>query len=233
MTDPQSDPVEKPKKRGPYSAQDKKTEKRLVGIEQLLLALLAEEADIAAELGAGGYTVEVLNAQVLEQKNVFGIFVAQGEAKFEKTAATKAYLAADKAARTYYRSVRTQSKSAFMKDPDGRGKLRLNGVEPNGQKDFIGATRALVTEGSKPEFAVRLARKGVTAAKLTKLNGLIDALEAADLAQEKAKAAAPAATAERDATAQELFDWEAEFRMFAKGQFGDRPEILKRWGISK
>jgi hypothetical protein len=233
MTEPQPKPVEEPVKRGPYSAQDKKTERRLISLEQLLLALLAEPADIAAELAEGGYTPKALTDKVTEQKSAFGIFVAQGEAKYTQTALTKAFKAADRSLRTYYRRVRAKAKSAFMKDPDGRGKLRLNGTEPNGLNDLIGAGRALVLEGSKPEFATRLAAKGVSAATLTQLSGLIDALEAADLAQEKAKAASPTATAERDAAAQNLFDWEAEFKMFAKGQFGDRPEILRRWGVIK
>ena len=232
MAADESNPIE-PKPVIKRSAQDTKTEKRLVGVEQLLLALLAEPADIAAELAEGSYTADSLQAKLEEQRSAFNIFVAQGEARYTKTASTKAFQAADKAARTYYRTIRTQSKSAFMKDPDGRGKLRLNGAEPNGLKDLIGAARALTVEGSKPEFAAQLARKGVTAAKLTKLSNLIDALEAADLAQETAKAAAPTATAERDAAAQDLFDWEAEFKLFAKGQFGDRLEILKRWGIIK
>jgi hypothetical protein len=118
-----------------------------------------------------------------------------------------------------------------MKDPVGRQFVGLDGREPDSLPNFIGAARKLTASGSKPGYAEKLAKKGVTAAKLADLNAKLDALEAADAAQEAAKAAAPKATAKRDASAQELADWVAEFKTFAKAQFKDRPDILKRWGL--
>ena len=76
-----------------------------------------------------------------------------------------------------------------------------------------------------------LAKKGVTAVKLADLGAKLDALEAANQAQEDAKAAAGKALAQRNASAQLVFDWVAEFRMFAKAEFKDQPDVLKRWGL--
>ena len=106
--------------------------------------------------------------------------------------------------------------------------MGLNGSEPKDQQSFIAAATALVEQGKNEEYAVRLAKKGVTAAKLTDLETKIDAWMAADQAQTNALAATPEATAKRDAAAKELFDWLGEYKQFARTQFKDQPAIAKR-----
>ena len=123
------------------------------------------------------------------------------------------------------------AKAAFLNDPDGRSQLGLAGVEPVPLNNLIGAIEALIERGAKPEYAARLAKKAVTPAKLADLAAKLAALKAADQAQEEAKRAAPLATAARNAAAQELAAWVREFKAFAKAQFSDRPDLLKRWGL--
>ena len=227
--EPQSapEPAPAPKRR---SAQDKKMEADIIGAEQLINALQAEQ-EVKAELAEGGYAPEELSRVLLVQKKAFNDYLAHGEAEGAQKASTRAMQAAERSVRTTYRQLRGLGKAAFMKDPNGRQQLRLDGREPDSLPNFIGAARALAQTGLKPEYAAKLAKKGVTAAKLAALSSQLDALEAADLAQETAKAAAPKARLQRDTAAQELFDWVAEFKLFAKSQFKDRPEVLKRWGI--
>ncbi len=215
----------------PRSAQDRKMEQAIIGAEQLA-KILPTETELAAELAEGGYAAAELQLFDGLQKTAFTDFVTQGQAEAEQKAATLRFKAADKAARRTYAVVRTKGKAAFMKDPVGRQYVGLDGREPDSLLGFIGSGRKLIKSGAEPGYAEKLAKKGVTAAKLADLGAKLDALEAADAAQEAAKAAAPKARVQRDASAQALFDWVAEFKMFAKGQFGDRPDILKRWGLT-
>ncbi len=227
--EPTSTPEPKPVS-SPRSAQDRKMEKDIIGAEQLAKILPAETA-LAAGLAEGGYTPAELTRFAGLQQQALADFVVQGEAEATQKIATKAFTAADKAARAVYAKLRGLGKAAFMKDPAGRQFVGLDGREPDGLQNFIGAARKLTNSGSKPGYAEQLAKKGVTAAKLADLSAKLDALEAADAAQEAAKAAAPKARIQRDASAQALADWLAEFKTFAKVQFKDQPDVLKRWGF--
>jgi hypothetical protein len=228
-SEPTTNPVEKPAAR-PRSAQDRKMERDIIAAGQLA-GILPTETELAADLAEGGYTtVELTRFGTLQQK-ALADFVTQGQVEAEQKAATQNYQAADKAARAAYAKLRGLGKSAFMKDPVGRQFVGLDGREPDGLQSFLGAARKLTMSGKEPGYAEKLAKKGVTAAKLSDLGAKLDALEAADAAQEAAKAAAPKARARRDQSAKELFDWVSEFKVFAKAQFKDHPDALKRWGF--
>ena len=172
------EPTPAPKRR---SAQDKKLEADIIRAEQLINALQAEQ-EVKTDLAEGGYAPEELTRISLVQKKALGDYLAHGEAEGAQKAATRAMQSAERSVRTTYRKLRGLGKAAFMKDPNGRQQLRLDGREPDGLPNFIGAARALAQTGLKPEYAAKLAKKGVTAAKLAALSSKIDALESADLA---------------------------------------------------
>jgi len=96
---------------------------------------------------------------------------------------------------------------------------------------LINAVSALLTNAPQPDYATRLNQRAVTAAKLQNLRTKLDALKAADLAQEDGKAAASKAVAQRDLAAAALKEWMTEFRAFVKVQFKDQPDVLKSWGL--
>jgi hypothetical protein len=225
MTTEPSTPPEEPAVPRVRSAQDKTMESRLIAAEQLGKVLL-DETEVSEELEEGSYDqVELLRFTMMQKKG-WDDFVIQGQTAVEQKIATKKFNAANRAARGTFTKFRGMGKSAFMKDPEGRQAVGLNGVEPDSLTLLIGAGRKLTTAGGKPEYAEKLAK-----VKLADLSAKLDALEAADQAQEAAKAAAGKALAQRNASAQLVFDWVAEFRTFAKAQFKDRPDVLKRWGI--
>ena len=205
-------------------------ETKLIVAGQLGKALL-EETGVTAELKEGSYDQPELLRFTELQKKGWDDFVIQGQAAAEQKIATKKFNAANRSARGTFTKFRGMGKSAFMKDPEGRQAVGLNGGEPDSFALLIGAGRKLTAAGGKPEYAVMLAKKGVTAVKLADLGAKLDALEAANQAQEDAKAAAGKALAQRNASAQLVFDWVAEFRMFAKAEFKDQPDVLKRWGL--
>jgi hypothetical protein len=111
--------------------------------------------------------------------------------------------------------------------PHGSG---LTGREPRDLAGQLNAADALARNGVLPPHADKLAKRGVTAAKLQDLQTKVAALKEADRQQEAAKAATPRATAKRDDAVAALSAWLVEFKAFAKVQFKDRPDILKRWG---
>jgi len=212
------------------STQDRIMENKIIAAEQLA-KILPAETDLAETLSEADYGAqELVRFDTLQQK-AWKDYGAQGLAAGEQKNATKRFLASEKAARKSFVKERGKGKAAFMKDPIGREIVGLNGTIPGSLIGLIGAGRKLAGAVDKPEYAVKLAKKGVTAAKLADLGVKLDALEAADQEQVLAKSAASVALLQRNASAQELFDWVAEFRTFAKAEFKDHPEILKRWGF--
>ena len=210
--EPTSTPESKPVS-SPRSAQDRKMEKDIIGAEQLA-RILPTETDLAAELAEGGSpdrTGAVFSITAAGPGRLYRSRRGRGDTKNRH----QNLQSADKSARAAYSKLRGLGKSAFMKDPEGRQFVGLDGREPDSLPNFIGAARNLANSGSRPGYAEKLAKKGVTAARLADLSAKLDALEAADAAQEAAKAAAPKARVKRDASAQEISDWIAEFKTFA------------------
>ena len=190
----------------------------------------AGEVEAAAELAEGDYTPEVFKTVATPlQVEALNKFAARQAADGAKSAATTAVQIAEKNAWTLFTKDRDLSRSAFLKDPAARKALGLSGRAPQSLDELITAARTLVKEGqSNQVYAARLASKAVTPAKLAQLSTAVDALVEANLAQEAALAAAPQATKERDLAYQALKAWMSEYRAFAKAQFKDRPDVLKR-----
>jgi hypothetical protein len=195
--------------------------------EQVILAALGND-EAAPLLAEGGYTPEELQAGLALQKAAMQGFIARQEADAQQIAATRDFKAADKAAHATYTRLRGFGKSAFMKDAVGREALGLSGTEPQDQQKFLTAATALVEQGKNEPYATKLARKSVTAAKLSDFAGKLDDWKAANQAQTDAIEGVPEATAARDAAAKTLFDWLAEYKQFARTQFKEQPALAKR-----
>jgi len=225
-TDP-SEPTSTPKSR---AAQDKKLINDSGAAGQTIRAVMAD-TEAAAELTAGGYPPEELSRGLGLQKTLEDDLAERQAADGAETAANRAYKSADRALHTTYSTVRGLSRSAFLKDPAALETLGLAGREPRDMEQIMGAVDRLLKNAPLPDYAAKLTRRGVTAAKLQGLQAKLEALQEADRVQEAAKSATPKVTARRDAAAKVLFDWLVEFKAFARAQFKDRPDILKRWGI--
>ncbi len=222
-------PETKPAPR-PRSAQDKQLAKETAAAGQTIRAVIAD-TEAASELAEGGYAALELNRglalQEVAQEALAERLVADGA----QDASTKAYLAAQKSLTTTYSKLRGLARSAFLKNADALKTLGLTGREPRDLAGQLNAADALARNSVLPPYADKLAARGVTAAKLQDLQTKITALQEADRLQEAAKAATPRATAKRDAAITALSTWLTEFKAFAKAQFKDRPDILKRWGL--
>ncbi len=222
-------PATKPAPR-PRSAQDKQLAKETAAAGQTIRAVMAD-TEAAPELAEGGYAALELSRGLALQEAAQEALAERLVADGAQDAATKAYLAAQKALTTTYSKLRGLARSAFLKNTDALTALGLTGREPRDLAGQLNAADALARNGVLPPYADKLAKRGVTAAKLQDLQTKVAALQEADRQQEAAKAATPRATAKRDAAVAALSAWLAEFKTFAKAQFKDRPDILKRWGF--
>ena len=225
-TEPNTTPKEQPSPK-PRSAQDKRLANDLSLAEQTILAALGND-EAAPLLAEGGYTPVELQAGLALQKAAMQAFIARQQADAQQIAASRDFKAADKAARSTYTRLRGFARSAFMKDAAGREALGLGGTEPKDQQRFLTAATALVEQGKDEPYATKLAKKSVTAAKLTDFAAKLDAWKVADQAQTDAIEAVPDATAARDAAAKTLFDWLAEYKQFARTQFKAQPTMAGR-----
>jgi hypothetical protein len=229
-----TDPVEPKPTRQPRSPQDKQQAKEIAANGQTLDAVIADAGTPGPTINAlteGGYALPELKRgkglQVTAQASLSAHLAASGA----KDAATKAYLSAEKAFLSVYTTLRGLARSAFLKNTSALTTLGVSGTQPRDMLGLINAANALLDNAPKPEYADKLNRRAVTAAKLQNLRTKLDALKAADQVQEDSKGAASKAVVDRDQAAAALKAWMTEFKAFAKIQFKDQPDVLKSWGL--
>jgi hypothetical protein len=218
----------------PRSPQDKRQAREIATAGQIIRAVTADaenDAAIGLALTEGGYTAAELNRADGLQEAAQAALAEQLAVGGTKDAANKAYAAAEKSLTTLYLNLRGLARSAFLKDRASLVKLGISGNAPRSLADLLNASETLVRNAPLPLYADKLTRRGVTAAKLQNLQARLAALQEADRVQEAAKGALPPATAKRNAAALALNDWLVEFKAFAKVQFKDQPDVLKRWGL--
>ncbi len=227
-------PVDSPSARTPRAPQDKAQAKEIIAFGQTLSAVLRDVSapgPIADALIEGGFTeAEIQNGADLQVEATAALsdhLAALGA----KLTATKVYLAAEKGYVSVYTNVRGLARSAYLKDSGALTALGIAGVQPRDMKSLIKVGHDFLKNAVLPEYAVRLAKRGVTTAKLQNLQTRLSALEAADTAQEDAKGVALQATTRRERVAAALKAWMIEFKAFAKVQFKDQPDVLKSWGL--
>ena len=234
-TDPvDPEPVDPKTSRQPRSPQDKQQAKEIAANGQTLDAVITDAGTpgpIADALAEGGYALPELHRgqglQVAAQSSLSAHLAASGA----KDAGTKAYLSAEKAFLAVYTTLRGLARTAFLKNTAALTTLGVSGTQPRDMLSLINAANALLDNASQPEYADKLNRRAVTAAKLQNLRTRLDALKAADQVQEDSKGAASKATVQRDQSAAALKAWMIEFKAFAKIQFKDQPDVLKSWGL--
>lgn len=227
-------PVEVKPIRQPRSPQDKAQAKEIAANGQTLIAVIADASApgaITDALAEGGYTLAELNRgqglHAAAQAALSQHLAAAGD----KDAATKAYLAAEKAFVTLYTTLRGLARTAFLKNPAALTALGIAGTQPRDMLGLINAANALLDNAARPEYTGKLTQRAVTAAKLQNLRAKLDALKAADQVQEDGKGAASKAVVQRDQAAAALKEWMTEFKAFVKVQFKDQPDVLKSWGL--
>jgi hypothetical protein len=229
-------PIEPKPARQPRSPQDKQQAREIAATGQSIRAVAAdarEDPVIGAALTQGGFPLTELQRAGDLHEDAQATLAEHLAVEAIKDEANKTYAAAEKSLTTDYLNLRGLSRSAYLKDRAALENLGISGNAPRSLADLITASELLIRNAPLPLYVAKLTARGVTPARLTALQTRLAALEEADRVQEKALKDVPPVVARRNAAAAALNAWFVEFKAFAKVQFKDRPDLLKRWGLKK
>jgi hypothetical protein len=212
------------------SNQDQRIADRIAAVRQML-TLAQSDQELAALLAGRGYDAARLAEGLALQDAAQAAFTGRQRAAAEQTAATAALVAADAAARRAYNDFRITARAVFPA-PAASQALGLAGAASEDLQKFLTAARTSYDVAlNTAAYLTELARFGYAQAALEAARGLLDALAAADAAQEAAKAAALQATRQRDAAVADLDAWLRRFRTVAKIAVRGRPDLGVRLGL--
>jgi len=216
-------------KRG-RSNQDQRIADRIASAGQTLL-LAQSDSELAALLAGRGYDAARLAEGQALQSAAQAAFTGRQRAAAEQTAATAALVAAGVAARRAYSDFRITARAVFPA-PAANLALGLAGAASEDLQKFLTAARTSYDVAlNTAAYLTELARFGYAQAALETARGLLDALAAADAAQEGAKAAALQATRQRDEAAAALDAWLRRFHAIAKIAARGRPDLALKLGL--
>jgi hypothetical protein len=187
-----------------------------------ILAALAAFGYDAARLGAGRALYEDALALVNAQKAEYGD-------QYEASAAVRA--AWDAADAAYSASLKV-ARVALQDDPKAHAALMLGGARKQSLSGWIEQATAFYTNllGDAGLMAA-MAAFGYTQAKLEAEQALVQAVVAANLAQEKEKGEAQDATKQRDAKLDALDAWMSDFKAIAQVALEENAQWLEKLGF--
>lgn len=194
---------------------------RLSIAEQLLAAQIAidgsmADAEILTAVSPFGYPLERFQAARALYEEAGTLMNVQKREYGEQYGATQAMEAAWEAANAAYTVTLKIARIAFKNDPDARQSLMLGGVRKRSFYGWLEQVFALYGNmiGHADSMAA-MAPFGYDQAKLEAEAALVEAARAANLAQEREKGEAHAATRARDAKLDELNEWVADYKVIA------------------
>ncbi|MEO1620873.1 MAG: hypothetical protein AAFU53_07535 [Cyanobacteria bacterium J06632_3] len=135
------------------------------------------------------------------------------------------------AKKSYIRWVKV-SRVALKGDSGAATQLDLSGKRKESLSGWLAQAKQFYNNALNDKTILkRLQDFGITEQKLK--NGLkeIEAIEAANLVQEKEKGQAQAATQKRDTALDELQDWLSDYLAIAKVALEDNPQLLEGLGV--
>ena len=184
-------------------------------------------------LAAFGYDDERLQQgrELLEKaRRAQESFVKEYGEQFEST---DEYLdAREEADKTYMRHLKV-ARVAFDEDQPARGALRLDGRRKQVLSKWLEQTRLFYRNAlNDADYQAALSEYNITEDDLRAGLEKIDAVETADVRQEKEKSEAQRATDERDEAIDALDAYMSKFRDIARVAFEDDPQQLEKFTIT-
>jgi len=190
------------------------------------------DADLQKYLSQYGYTPERIQRGLTLYETAVAAQARQ-QAKFgEKVAATATLQETSVRAKKSYMRLLKLARIAFNGNAGVATKLRLNGPRKQSLSGWLFQARQFYSNAfSDPDLLGTLAEYGVTPLKLEEGQADIEAVVAANLAQDKAKGEAREATQVRDAAINALKNWLREFFAIAKIALEEDPQLLEILGV--
>lgn len=199
---------------------------------QVALGNTRGDADVLAALSIFGYDEARLTAGQALYDAAVALVNRQKAGYGEQFEATAAVRAAWDAADAAYRRTLKVARVAFQDHPKARAALMLNGVRKQSLAGWL--EQALAFYGNllaNADLMAGLAELGYDQAKLEAEQALVQAVVAANLAQEQEKGAAQDTTQARDAKLDELDAWMADFKAIAQVALAEHPQWLEKLGF--
>ncbi|MGD1863446.1 MAG: hypothetical protein ACFB0D_02720 [Phormidesmis sp.] len=173
-------------------------------------------------LNQGKALYNALAAAQLEKSSESGEQISASEAvQAQWETAKKSYLRLVKVARV-----------ALKKEGGAISQLALSGKRKESLSGWLSQANQFYQNAlSSPAILKALKEFGITDKKLTAGLQEIKAVETANLAQEKEKGEAQAATQKRDAALDAMQDWLSDYRAIAKVALEEEPQLLEGLGV--
>ncbi len=201
----------------------------LVTANELTLNNALSDAEIAALLEKWGYPA----ARIEEGLTLVRLVRIRQEARLvaygAQLAATDRFREAFAAARTAYADLRETARAHFRSAAQNREvwqTLRLGGAMTHDTEKFIGMAYATCDAAlANPEIVAALALYGYDEAGLQATRAVIEALAAANQAQERAKGDSQWATAQRNEACRAMKAWMGTFKRVTRRALKDRGDL--------
>ena len=209
---------------------------KLTIAERLLAAQVAIEnalgdADIRAALSGFGYDEARLRAGKARYDEATVLANRQKAEYGDQYGATEAVKSAWAEADRAYRVALQVARVAFKGRPQAHAALMLDGERQRSLPGWLEqATVFYANLLGDADLLARLGNFGYTPARLTAEYAQVQAVAAANLAQEKEKGEAQDATRQRDARLDELDAWLADFKAIAQAALAEHPGWLEKLG---
>jgi hypothetical protein len=227
MLEPQDPQAPKPR----TASKRLSTDQRLHDIG-IALQNTTEDAVIKTELAEFGYTATKLAEGQALHAAAEALHRKQKEEYGEQLTATDALDTAREAANDLYLRHLKIARVAFKNDRGIQDKLDINGRRKETLSGWLGQAKQFYTTAlNAPSIQASLATFGLTAAKLTAAQDLIQAVEEAAATQSREKGEAQEATRLRDLALEDLYEWISDFKTIARVALQDVPQQLEKLGV--
>jgi hypothetical protein len=234
MTDEKTEtpPTEEPepKSKRAHSEQNQRVARRVSDVLRLLTTA-KDDKGISPLLASKGYDSAKLAEGLSLQQAAENALIARQQAIGAQKEATLAVQKAEETARQAFKDFRDIARSIF-KDTSVRSALGVNDPIAKQLETFM--TNAGTSYGAalaEPQYLAELARYGFPQSSIESARASLQALAAANDAQESAKAAASSATKQRDDAIAALDAWVRQFEGIAKVATRSRRDLAKKLGL--
>ena len=194
---------------------------RQLNSAEIAIANSLDESEIAGAVAEFGYTPARLREGLALYEAALAAVNAQKSARGDQKIATAEVEAVYLTARSAYQAAAKVARATL--DAGGLATLGLMGSTP---RDVAGLTQAGYTLFDNAARSGLLADLGYTAERLASERARLEALDAAQQAQQRAKGDAQQATEDRDAALAELHEWVAQYLKIARVALADRKSLL-------
>jgi predicted pyridoxine 5'-phosphate oxidase superfamily flavin-nucleotide-binding protein len=194
---------------------------------QLAITNSLADPEIKAAVAQYGYTTTKLNAGKALYEAALAAVNLQKTGKGDQKVATAALKAAEKEARDAYQAAAKVARAALPAEE--LATLGLAGKEPRDIAGFLQAAYTLFDNAADSGLLVDF---GYDDERIGAERDKIEALDAANQAQELAKGAAQQATQDQDAALAKMNEWVAQYLKIAKVALRGKKQLLEKIGVT-